>query len=391
MKAQCYRNGKIPGRGGYGINDDELKCLFETNITIVEIAKQMDISQWTVLKHLKKLGLRRTIRHFITNPDFFNIMTPENSYWGGFIAADGCVSRNALEIELSIIDAEHLKTICKFVGRDDSLFFRKRYRNGKIFEYASVSVLSAKIIEDLFKNFNIVPCKSLILQPPDLPRCLRRHFIRGYFDGDGSIGWHKHNRTIRLNFASGSKVFLEWIWDTIREELGCLGQRSIGYSKDSKTKTLSLSGDAAIRIFEWMYEDGGEGLCLERKLKIFKKLKVRLQEKRDKRTAKRQNIVQEMVELYKQGMSYKEVAEILGVTREKVTYYMKSTDIPKHIKKTDSIAGQKLKARDQEMLSAYVSGETVDSLSLKFGICKSSVWVALSRTKKQNNGISKNT
>ena len=49
---------------------------------------------------------------------------------------------------------------------------------------------------------------------PNIPENLIRHFIRGYFDGDGCATFsfatktNKH-RTLRTMFCSGSKDFLE--------------------------------------------------------------------------------------------------------------------------------------------------------------------------------------
>lgn len=49
---------------------------------------------------------------------------------------------------------------------------------------------------------------------PNIPKELIRHFIRGYFDGDGSACFsyatklNKH-RTLRISFCCGSKQFLE--------------------------------------------------------------------------------------------------------------------------------------------------------------------------------------
>jgi hypothetical protein len=271
MKNDTYRNGKIPGRRGYGIDDTELARLFGSGLEILGIADKMGISQWTVLAHLKKLGLRRTQRHPITKQDAFVLATADTCYWGGFLAADGFVlsGRNGIGTELSVVDVEHLQALCHFVGRDDILMFRRKYQKDKVFEYARLDIHSARIMDDLARNFGIVPRKSLIIQPPVLPCALRRHFIRGYFDGDGSIGWHKYNRTVRLCFMSGSEPFLAWVRDTIREETAVASAMTISKRKRSQTRVFELYGDEAIRVMEWMYGDGGHTRCLERKRRKF--------------------------------------------------------------------------------------------------------------------------
>jgi len=384
MKKDAYRNGKIPGRRGYNINDVELVRLFNSGLEVLRIADGMNISQWTVLTHLKKLGLRRTQRHHVAKSDVFAIPVSGNCYWAGFLAADGFVlsGHNGVGIELSAIDIDHIKSLCRFVGRDESLWYRTRYKNGKIHEYAGVNLLSEQILEDLFRLFHIVPRKSLILEPPDLPKNLRRHFIRGYFDGDGSVGWHKHNKTVRLNFCSGSEKFLEWIWNTMCEELGGLGQRMIGRRKNSKVRTLDLSGDAAIKVFEWMYSDGGDVLCLKRKREKFLECQELLKIKRITCANKRQITIDNMVNLYAQGLSYSEIAKQLNTTKENVSYYLRQTSIQKRTKKTDSLVGQQLMKRDKEMLTAYENGEKAEDIARRFGIAKSSFWIAIRRAKE---------
>jgi DNA-binding CsgD family transcriptional regulator len=385
MVKDSYRNGRIPGRRGYGIDDAELARLFDSGLVIRGIAERMGISQWTVLAHLKKLGLRRTQRHPISKPDAFAIVACEACYWGGFLAADGFVlsGRNGIGVELAAKDASQLECLCHFVGRDAQLRKLIRQKNGKSFPYVQVYLRSSQLMRDAERNFNIVPRKSLVLEPPDLPMGMRRHFIRGYFDGDGSVGWHKRGKTIRFNIVSGSKRILEWVRDTI---CAYLGRQATVRRRKSKTYALDFYGDAAINIFEWMYMDGGDALCLERKHDRFLECGSRLAEKRAARANRRQAISDEMVGLYAQGLSYSEIAARLGVTKEKVSYHLGKTDIPKRSRRTDSKAGRELRVRDQAMLAAHLAGERADDIATRFGMAKSSFWVAIRRAKGDMDG-----
>jgi hypothetical protein len=59
-----------------------------------------------------------------------------------------------------------------------------------------------------------VPNKSLILKFPTINEGLISHFIRGYFDGDGTVGEYQNvknsnSKTLRSGMCSGSKEFLE--------------------------------------------------------------------------------------------------------------------------------------------------------------------------------------
>lgn len=95
-------------------------------------------------------------------------------------------------------------------------------------------------------------------------------FIRGYFDGDGSVHYikYKHSKNgkfytnIRSNFTSGSERFLEAVRDFLSEELSlCLrkicqygpAQFKLGYAqKDTET------------LLNYMYYPGHK-IALQRK------------------------------------------------------------------------------------------------------------------------------
>ena len=57
-------------------------------------------------------------------------------------------------------------------------------------------------------NLGCIPNKSLILLPPKLKDEFISHFIRGYFDGDGSIG--KYKNRYKITFL-GTNDLLLWI------------------------------------------------------------------------------------------------------------------------------------------------------------------------------------
>lgn len=120
------------------------------------------------------------------NTDYFRMIdTEDKAYWLGFIYADGCVTKNhhALIINLSPTDIDHLNlfNICI-----KSTYPIKYKDDGR---YVSLTITNKQFVENLI-NKGCVPHKSLILQFPteeQVPAHLIKHFIRGYFDGDGCI------------------------------------------------------------------------------------------------------------------------------------------------------------------------------------------------------------
>ena len=125
------------------------------------------------------------MRHTLNKNYFKNIDTEEKAYWLGFIAADGCVykmSKNAyrLQINLSAVDIGHLELFNDCI-ESDYIITQKKVNNSD----TCILKISSKEFTDNLINLGITPNKSLIVQMPNISQDLIRHFIRGYFDGDG--------------------------------------------------------------------------------------------------------------------------------------------------------------------------------------------------------------
>lgn len=154
---------------------------------------------------------------------FFNIPNELNSYYAGFIAADGNIrSRNSekrtLGIGLSSKDSKWLKTFKEKIKSESPI---KNRIQKKIYEITEISITSKQVVDDLKSNFNVVPRKSLILEPPFIKeQNLKYAFICGYIDGDGTIFLSKRkngiNKTLHLSIL-GTKRMCEWIKHTFDE------------------------------------------------------------------------------------------------------------------------------------------------------------------------------
>ena len=90
-----------------------------------------------------------------------------------------------------------------------------------------------------------------------IPNEYKLDFIRGYFDGDGSIGeqWAKRSKTpcMRVRFATGSETLAY----EIVEELEKYGVKrvNISKSKDSQIYNIEYSQKASKKIYELFYKD----------------------------------------------------------------------------------------------------------------------------------------
>jgi predicted transcriptional regulator len=247
-------------------------------------------------------------------------------------------------------------------------------------------------------NFNIIPNKSLVLQPPpnDMPLELRRHYIRGYFDGDGHIE-DSYELSLCFNITSGSFSILDWIMKTIYMYHPELGQESYIYTiekhnDDENNKyRIDIKNTKVLNIYKWFYEGCGE-YKLDRKFDTFCFCKDKantIMTERDEKDVLQNKLIDNLIELKNGGKTSYEVADMLNQSQGKVQYYMsKSTEIYGRNYKTLE--------RDLKILECKNNKEKVIDIVNKFGISKSTYSVVTKRVKKyideiKLNDISQNT
>jgi len=205
------------------------------------------------------------------NEDYFEaIDTPEKAYFLGFIFADGCLIddpkkyRYKLNIKIHNKDEDILE---KFISLLDSEVKIWKSKNRDISE---IGFSSKKIINDL-KNIGLHQNKTYTIDYPKIDEKLERHFLRGYFDGDGCIRINedKRDKTKRgdLRIVGGSVKFIETLNERMGKLFGVNVNKLYG-PKDKNYKFIGWAGMSDIeRIYDGFYSD--TDLFLNRKKIIF--------------------------------------------------------------------------------------------------------------------------
>lgn len=143
-------------------------------------------------------------RIYTINDNYFNIESHNMAYILGFLASDGNISAkdNKIKIGLNAIDKEILEKIQKELQSNRPLY---EYETPQGYKVVELVFNSAKIKKKL-AEYNITPNKSLTLRPPvKLDEKYVIDYIRGFFDGDGSIvktGYKNHGIEFRIVSAS---------------------------------------------------------------------------------------------------------------------------------------------------------------------------------------------
>lgn len=140
------------------------------------------------------------MRKYPFNEHYFQrISSSAQAYWLGFITADGGISAKTpvLALNLAARDDEQIVAFQQALGRKCPLRYARSNYGTKVVRFA---VSSELLIIDL-KRCGVGPRKSLVQRAWDGPRELMRHYWRGVFDGDGSLGlttkanpntWRRH-------------------------------------------------------------------------------------------------------------------------------------------------------------------------------------------------------
>ena len=259
----------------YVIDKEKLILSYEKYQSVRKVGLDLGISHETARYKLKKLGILNKPIRYKCNEDFFKQNTLESLYWSGFMAADGCVKLGnkkykQISMELSSKDRGHIekfKEVIKFDGPIST-----KMANGK-YEAVEIHISSDKLFNDLAR-FNIVPRKSLILTFPEwlIEHELVNHFMRGYFDGDGSFYCQKleGNRTVRQLMFSlrGTKEFLT-IYKNILEKKCKLETNDRKPRLNSGIYTLEYGGNRKVqKIRNFLYNNSVVETRLDRKYNL---------------------------------------------------------------------------------------------------------------------------
>lgn len=204
--------------------DEALKLWKNYNGSLTSFCKRYKMSMKHFSTFLKKHNIVVPNKHNevkFNEHIFDTIDTEEKAYWLGFIYADGYISTQSktkkpnyrFELSLKGEDSVHLYKFNSFVEHKyDNVKINQTKCGNKTFQRCRWSI-NNKHFWEMLNSYGCTPRKSLTLKFPDekifKSSDLIRHFIRGYFDGDGCISWSNKEHT-KISFSLlGTQSFLQ--------------------------------------------------------------------------------------------------------------------------------------------------------------------------------------
>lgn len=203
-------------------------------------------------------------RKYHLNDSFFKELNPVSAYWLGFIAADGTLNgkSNSLRIGLNKSDDTHLRKFMEAIDFSGKVYYVKSNNS------ASIELFSKEVFKTLL-SYGVSPNKSLTIKEVKTPDHLMSHFIRGVYDGDGTISGYK--RTHLQFMIAGNRPFMEQIQEILIKECN-LNKVGI-YPLKSKAHRVQYTGIQVFKILNFIYKDSNQDIRLDRKYEKFLDLK----------------------------------------------------------------------------------------------------------------------
>lgn len=248
-------------------NDKEkLTKLYNKYKNGYKIAEVINVNPKVLYRWLKKFGITNK-NHKKRNIDdtYFEIIDTENkAYWLGFLMADGCIykgsSKNSyrLQINLGIKDKHLLNAFLKDLKSNYEILEKTVSLQGKEHQVVMLKINSTKLCTDLMKH-NVVPRKSKKCVMPPLKENLVRHFIRGYFDGDGSISYLKKRDGFNFGIVGGIEILNQFQKEFEKTSIST----SIYPVRNGIFNLATTSIKSIKKIYHYMYNDSA--IFLKRK------------------------------------------------------------------------------------------------------------------------------
>lgn len=199
------------------------------------------------------------------NKDFFKKIDSElKAYVLGYLVADGCITIEhrkekpnnpirRVQFQPSIDDLQVITLIRDVIAPTNKLTIVTSKRSNRK-DTVKLRLACTEIVNDLMFLYNIKPRKTYdsLFRFPKMEKQYKRHFIRGFIDGDGSIGVR------HFSMICNSKLFAEDILKEFLESVPDL--KSYIYAENRSQTTyyslhFSVNKKSRVDLFNFLYKD----------------------------------------------------------------------------------------------------------------------------------------
>ena len=181
-------------------------------LTTRELSLAINKPMHYIKNKLHELGIIKKLPPIIYNIDFFKQPSRALAYFLGYHMADGYITKNLqrISILLQIVDKNVLQYFHSIIGGTltDRIKFDKKYN--KYRNYCEYNIYNKEICNILLNEYKIPQQKTANeIIPKQFKNELLPDFMRGHFDGDGSV--QIADNRLRCNIVCANQEFLQYL------------------------------------------------------------------------------------------------------------------------------------------------------------------------------------
>jgi hypothetical protein len=261
---------KMPPRNFTDAEEEQIAKIYKTGHSAKAIMRAYGLSHHiSICAALRRQGVKQRPapernRLYALNSHVFDVINNEQAaYWWGFLYADGGVCKRTLSVHVKESDKPQLQLLRQFLQSEAPIKEQVQRLNGYSKSYTRFIIdFTDRHLARQLRELGITPNrpnprKALQYLPPNLVH----HWIRGYFDGDGSA-----RKSASIAFC-GSRKLLIWLREQFAN--GARTNPTLAVTKHNKANIyyLYISGRLqALKVVKYMYQ--GATIWMPRKREV---------------------------------------------------------------------------------------------------------------------------
>lgn len=307
-----------------------IKELRSKKTTSKEISNILNINYEMLKKAMRRIGISTEKIKVKLNENYFeDINSSDKAYWLGFLMADGCIN-NKYKTTLISKDREIPEKFKIALNADIPVGMHSYLdkRTNKTYTSHTIQINRQKFVEILDK-YSINKEKSYNGKFPDIPEIYYKDYIRGLFDGDGSL-CKRYNKTWLIKLI-GTLNIINFIQTLLINKFGCSKVKISIVCDNHKAKQYALCINRTVDIksfLDFIYLESNEQMRLNRKYDLYQQflseydaiLKNRELNKHKKRPERWKKIIRNDGFVYE---SITDAAKYLKVSQTSISHALK--------------------------------------------------------------------
>jgi len=205
---------------------------------------------------------------------FKNIDSKEKAYWLGVIVSDGTIQKDGYKTSLASKDKDLIEKFKIAIKSEHTISKIEQFdkRTKKTYKRYMIQISSKEFTTNII-NLGVTNRKSYVCEFPNIEEKYYLSFLRGLFDGDGSLGFETEN-SIRMSFTA-TKEIINHIQIFLEKKHKIKPHPIYVTSENMNVNRTHYFSDTK-KILDLLYADSTEESRLNRKYNIYEKYNKKL-------------------------------------------------------------------------------------------------------------------